>query len=125
MVNYPFELDDVDFSHMVERDSYSTELEPVFSSETVTMDKTIHKRLVRNRGYVTVGLNPQTAADTAALCNALLKCPIMVKYHCLQRHMDVYAQMALDNTLTASYLSRCLYRGEKWNEVKSITLMEL
>lgn len=125
MVDFPFELDGISFSRMVERDSYSTDLEPVYSDETVTMDKTIHKRLVRNRGYLTVGLNPQTAADTAALCNALLKCPISVKYHCLQRHMDVYAQMVLDNTLTASYLSRCLYRREKWNEVESITLMEL
>ena len=26
MVNYPFELDDVDFSHMVERDSYCTDI---------------------------------------------------------------------------------------------------
>lgn len=125
MVDYAFELDDVDFSHMVERDSYSTELEPIFSESIVTMDKTIHKQIIRSRGYLTVGLNPQTAADTQAICTALLKGPILVKYHCLQRHMDVYAQMVLDSTLTASYLSRCLYRGEKWNEMKSITLMEL
>lgn len=125
MVGYPFELDDVDFSHMVERDSYSTALEPVFSESITTIDKRIHKQLIRNRGTITVGLNPQTAADTQALCTALLKSSILVKYHCLQRHMDVYAQMVLDSTLTAAYLSRCLYRGEKWNEMQSITLMEL
>lgn len=125
MVDYPFELDDVDFSRMVERDSYSTDLEPIFSESITTMDKKIHKQLIRSRGYVTVGLNPQTADDTQAICTALLKSPILVKYHCLQRHMDVYAHMVLDSTLTAAYLSRCLYRGEKWNEVQSITLMEL
>lgn len=125
MVNYVFEINGVDFSGMVERDSYNTSLTPVFSPTITTMNGVDHFVQVRTRGGLSVRLNPQTADDVARFCGELLKGPVLVRYHCIQRNADVYATMALDNDLTAAYLSRCLHRGLKWVEAESIALREL
>lgn len=125
MVNFPFEISGVDFSGMVERDSYSTMLTPIYSQKITTMNGVDHFIQVRTRGGVSVRLNPQTAADTARICTQLLKGPVLVHYYCLQRNADAYATMALDSDLTAAHLSRCLHQGLKWNEMETITLVEL
>lgn len=125
MVDYAYEIGGVDFSGLVERDSYSTSLEPIYSEVIETMNRKRHFVLVRNRGSVTVKLNPQTEEDTARFCAAVLAGPVMVRYHCLQRNSDVYAEMALDNAATAAYLSRCLHRQQRWSELETITLTEL
>lgn len=125
MVDYVFEIGGEDFSAMVERDSYSTDLSPVFSTTITTMNQVDHFIQVRTRGFVSVRLNPQTSADMARFCSALLKGPVLVRYHCLQRNADVYATMALDSDLTANHLSRCLHLGQKWSEAETVTLREL
>lgn len=125
MVNYSFSINGVDFSGMVERDSYTTALTPVFSKTITTMNGVDHFVQVRTRGFVTVRLNPQTDADAASFCAELLKGPALVRYHCLQRNADVYATMAVDSDLTAAYLSRCLHMGKKWVEAEPVTLREL
>lgn len=79
MVNYAYEIGGVDFSGLVERDSYSTSLEPVYSEEIETMNRKRHFVLVRNRGTVTVKLNPQTEEDIARFCAAVLAGPVMVR----------------------------------------------
>lgn len=125
MVDYVFEIGGEDFSAMVERDRYKTDLSPVFSPTITTMNQVDHFVQVRTRGFVSVRLNPQTDTDMARFCSALLKGPVLVHYHCLQRNADVYATMALDSDLTAAYLSRCLHQGRKWSEAETVTLREL
>ena len=123
-VDYIVELNGTDYRRMVERDSYQTFRTPVFSDAVTTFDKITHKVLVRMRGGLTISLNPQTAEDTRALCEELARCPVVVKYHCLQRDIDVYANMAPD-TQSAQFLSRCRARGYRWNDLAAITLEEL
>ncbi len=124
MDKYKVQIDGVDFSHMVERDSYSTALEIVYSASVQTMDGITHTAPIRTRGSLSLGFNPQTSEDTRALCTALLKSPVEVLYYCLQRGEEVYATMMIDS-VSATYLSRCLAFGQKWNDLQAITLQEL
>lgn len=124
MVKYVLEINGKDFSSLVERDSYNTGLIPVTTEPVTTLDGIDHVALIRTKGILTVNLNPQTATDTAELFNELLKWPLQVKYHCLQRNLDVYA--AMKPTLpTVRHLSYCLYMGKRWNEISEISLEEL
>lgn len=123
-VNLTFSLNGTDYSRMVERDSYATGLIPVYSDAVTTFDGVDHMVLIRSKGTVTVGLNPQTAADTKSICEALNRCPVTVKYHCLQRNTDVTANMIVSQQ-SAKFLSRCKARGYVWNEIDAITLEEL
>lgn len=120
---YTFRLNGVDFSRMVERDSYNTALRPIIK-HIETMDGIKHIALVRHRGTVTVGFNPQTADDSAALSMALLSVPVICEYHCIQRNQDVTAKMMLDE-VAAKHLSRCRHRAQDWNDIGQIILEEL
>lgn len=124
MVNKTFKVNNTDYSGYIERDSYSTVTIPVYSETITTLDGVDHKALKRLKGRLTIGLNPQNAVNTAAICADLLSSPVEVQYTCLQRNQTVTAVMAIDQ-LSADFLSRCLYRGESWNSVQSITLTEL
>ena len=119
-----FRVNGVDFSRFVERDSYATALEPVYAETIQTMDGVNHTALLRTRGSIRLRFNPQTDSDTAARWSALLAAPCEVQYRCLQRDVDVTALMVVD-TISAQYLSRCLYLGDEWNQIESITLTEL
>lgn len=121
---YPLEINGVDFSQMVERDSYETSVQKVYSAAVTTMDGVDHVEPLRNRGTLTVKFNPQTAANTAKLCEVLLESPLHVLYHCLQRNTDVYANMIIDG-VSSRFLSRVLYAGQEWNETESIKFKEL
>lgn len=123
-IDYAFSINGKDFSQMVERDSYETTVTPIYSSALTTMDGVDHLVKVRDRGSVAAGLNPQSEADVADICDTLLAGPVEVFYHCLVRNMDRYATMIVDS-LTARNLSRCRARGLKWHEVGTITLTEL
>ena len=114
----------VDLTPYVERDSYRTSLSPVYSETINTLDGIGHTALLRLKGALRIGLNPQTDSDTATVCTTLLNSPCQVVYHCLQRDADVSALMKVD-TLSAQFLSRCLYLGDEWNEIEEITLTEL
>lgn len=123
-IRHLFRVNGVDFSRFVERDSYATSLEPVYAETIQTMDGVNHTALLRTRGSIRLRFNPQTDSDTAALCSALLAAPCEVQYRCLQRDVDVTALMCVD-TISAQFLSRCLYLGDEWNQIESITLTEL
>lgn len=124
MTNYTFTVNGTDFSKFVERDKYSTSLSPVYGETIQTIDGVGHTALLRKKGALRLTLNPQNATDTAAICTALLNSPCEVTYHCLQRNADVTALMTLDS-LSATFLSRCLYLGLPWNDIDSINLTEL
>ena len=124
MSKYTFTVNSHDYSDFVERDSYVTSLEPVYGETIQTIDGVGHTALLRLRGALSLKLNPKTAADTAAICTDLLASPCEVQYHCLQRNAAVTALMTVD-TITATYLSRCLYLGKAWNEIDEISLTEL
>lgn len=124
MVSLTFKVNNVDYSGMIERDSYETSLSPVYGETITTMDGIGHTAVLRFRGELSFKLNPSTAAATAAFVTDLLNAPVDVQYHCLQRNQDVSAQMVLDG-VSAAYLSRCLYGGASWNQIDSIKLKEL
>lgn len=124
MVSLTFKVNNTDYSGYIERDSYSTSVIPVYSETITTLDGVDHKTLKRLKGRLSVGLNPQNAANTALICADLLSSPVEVQYHCLQRNLDITANMVVD-TVSADFLSRCLFRGENWNQTQSITLTEL
>ena len=121
---YTFIVNGNDYTGRVERDSYRTAVTPVYGETVQTLDGVNHTALLRLRGSITVGLNPQTKANTAAICADLLQSPVEVQYHCLQRNANVTALMVAD-TISAQFLSRCLYGGASWNQLESITLKEL
>lgn len=124
MVSYTFKINNTSYAGFVERDSYETTLTPVYGETIKTMDGVNHTALLRLRGSVTVGLNPQTKANTATLCADLLTTPVEVQYHCLQRNADVTVLMTVDS-ISAQFLSRCLANGDEWNKIEEITLTEL
>lgn len=121
---YPVVINGEDFGQMVECDSYETSVQVVYSEVVTTMDGVDHTKQLRLRGVFSAAFNPQTAANTAKLCKALLASPVQVQYHCLQRDEDVSAKMIVDS-VTSQYLARVLCGGKKWNETRPITLKEL
>jgi hypothetical protein len=121
---YTFIVNGNDYTGLVERDSYRTAVTPVYGETIQTLDGVGHTALLRVKGSLTVKLNPQTASQTAAICADLLNAPCEVQYKCLQRNVNVTALMVLD-VVSAMFLSRCLYLGQKWNDVDEIVLKEL
>ena len=121
---YTFIVNGNDYTGLVERDSYRTAVTPVYGETIQTLDGVGHTALLRVKGSLTVKLNPQTAAQTAAICADLLNAPCEVQYKCLQRNVNVTALMVLD-AVSAMFMSRCLYLGQKWNDVDEIVLKEL
>ena len=124
MLDYTLTINGVDFTSMVERDSYVTSKIPVYCESIMTMDGVTHVALLRNKGEITFEMNPQNAAQTSAACVALLTMPCVVRYFDLQTQAYVNATMVIEQQ-TVQYLSRCLYKGERWNQMESITLTEL
>lgn len=123
-IRQKFIVNGTDFSRFIERDSYQTSLSPVYGETVQTIDGVGHTARLRLKGALRLALNPQTDTDTAAICTELLNSPCEVIYHCLQRDADVAARMTID-TVSASFLSRCLYWGDEWNQIEPITLTEL
>lgn len=124
MLDYSLRINGVDFTSLVERDSYRTNKIPVYSDSIVTMDGITHVALIRNKSEITFSFNPQNAQNTAMACNALLSMPCEVYFYDLQSQAYAVATMMIDGQ-SAQYLSRCLYRGERWSQMDSITLTEL
>ena len=122
MVSKTFKVNNTDYSGMVERDSYSTTLSPIYETVT-TLDGVSHSALKRWRGSLKVGLNPQSVTDAAKICADLLSGVVQVQYTCLQRNQDVTVQMTVDD-VSADYLSRCLFGGVGWADLGSIKLTE-
>ena len=79
MISYRFKAAGVDLAPYVERDGYTTALQPVFTETVTTMDGVDHDKLLRLRGSVTVKLNPQSAGNAAKISAALLGHPVEVE----------------------------------------------
>lgn len=124
MISFKFKAAGVDLAPYVERDSYTTAVQPVFTETVTTMDGVDHDKLLRLRGSVTVKLNPQSAGNAAKISAALLGHPVEVEYFCLQRQAVVVASMRAP-AQTAQFLSRCLAGGQQWSQAESITLEEM
>ncbi len=122
--NYTVNINGVDVTSMIEIDSYSTALIPVYGGSVTTMDGVEHVSVLRNKGKISFSVNPLTDTQTAQLTYALQPAVVEVKYHCLQRNTTIIATMRIDG-ITAQHLGRVRFAGRKWNEIAGITLMEL
>ena len=124
MLDYTLRINGVDFTQYVERDSFQTRKIPVYSESVVTLDGVTHVALLRNKGEITFEFNPQNADTMTECATALLSQPCEVYYWSLQtqRYETVYMTI---NQQAAQYLSRCLYRGQRWSQAESVTLTEL
>ncbi len=124
MLDYTVTINGVDFTSMIERDSYQTSRIPIYSERITTIDGVDHIVMLRNKGAMSFSLNPQTAAQTEAAYNALIQQPCEVNYYNLQAQEYQSAYMITDRQ-TAEYLSRCQYKGLRWNQMGPITFEEL
>ena len=124
MLDYTLTINGVNFTAMVERDSYHTARIPVFSESVTTMDGVDHVALLRNKSSLTFEFNPQTTAQTKTAYDALTAQPCTVYFFNIQSNAYKTANMKLDEQ-SAQYLSRCLSRGLRWNQMDPITLTEL
>lgn len=97
MTKYTFQINGTDFSDIVSKYGYDTDLMPVKTNTLTTMDGVDHFRVLRYKGRLNVTLNPQTALDRARIYGALQSQPLTVTYHCFQRGGDVAVKMSLDN----------------------------
>ena len=122
--NYTVIIGGVDITAMIEVDSYSTELVPVYGGSVTTMDGVEHVSVLRKRGKLNFSVNPLTDTQTAKLTDALHTSVVEVQYHCLQRNTTIIATMRIDG-LTAQHLGRVRYAGRSWNEIAGISLTEL
>ena len=121
MTEYNFKVNGKDFSRLVARYGYATDLKPV----TVTykdLDQVEHEKIVRYRGFLTVPLNPLLEADSAELCAELLKRPLMIEYDCLQRHVPVEANMRL-TSVPMEYLAKAA--GRRWMQAIKLDFEQL
>lgn len=124
MLDYTLTINGVNFMPYIERDSYKTSKIPVYSESVMTIDGYSHVALLRNKNEISFEFNPQNSEDISICANALLSLPCEVYFYSLQTQQYEYANMTLTQQV-AQYLSRCLYRGERWNQAELITLTEL
>lgn len=121
MTEYPFKINGKDFSRLVNRYGYTTDLKPVVVTYT-DLNQVEHEKIVRYRGFVTVPLNPLLEEDSAELCAELLKRPLSIEYHCFQRHTTVVATMRLDS-IPMEYLAKAA--GRRWMQAINLDFAQL
>lgn len=121
---YTVIVDGVDITAMIEVDSYSTALVPVYGGSVTTMDGVKHTSIIREKGQLRFAVNPLTDAQTRNLNAAMNGGIAEVQYHCLQRNTTIIATMEVDKP-TARHMGRISYGGAKWNELSEITMTEL
>lgn len=124
MLYYTLTVNSTDITNYVKFDSYSTSKVPVYSNSVVTMDGVTHVRQIRSKGAVSFELNPQDAATTKIIAEALLTQPCSVYYFNLQTQTYETVNMMMDEQ-SAEYLALCEAKGLKWNQLSPIQLTEL
>lgn len=124
MLDYTLTVNGTDLTKYVKYDSYSTNKTPMYADPVTTLDGVQHTALIRSVGSVTFELNPQNATDTQIIASALLTQPCAVKYFSLQTQQYEDATMKLTDQ-SADYLVKCKFLGQKWNQINTITLVEL
>ncbi len=120
VAKYVLQVNGVDLTDLVERNSYSTSLTNVTSARITTLDGVDHVTLIRQKGVLRCRLNPQTAAETKLVMDALRVLPAEVYYHCIQRNANVYANMMVDG-MSGDYLAKI---GD-WIQTGTLTFTEL
>lgn len=94
---YTFTVNNVDLKTKVQRYSYETTYEPVYSDTITTMDMVDHTVITRWRHGLSVTLNPMSETDIANLQTALGGSLVAsVKFSSLQLGADVTCDMRLD-----------------------------
>lgn len=93
MTNYLFTINGVDFSDVVHKYGYQTDLVPVYSKRVTTLDKVDHEVVVRRRGGLTITSNPLKRERAKELAAALSSLPGQIGYHSFQLGRDVTQRM--------------------------------
>lgn len=122
--NYTVIINGVDITSMIEVDSYTTDLVPVYGGSVTTMDGVEQVSVLRHKGKLSFAVNPLTDAQTARLNDALQPAVVEVQYHCLRRNTTIIATMRTDGA-TARHMGRVRFGGCRWNELSKISLTEL
>ena len=124
MLDYTLTVNGTDLTNYVLYDSYSTNKTPVYANSVTTLDGVEHTALIRTRGSLTFQLNPQNATITQTIASSLLTQPCSVHYFSLQTQQYEDDTMKLTDQ-SADYLVKCKFLGQKWNQINTITLVEL
>lgn len=124
MTDKTFTVNSVNLAPFVERDSYNTRKEPVYSDTITTMDGVDHCVPLRSRNILSVSFNPVTQAEAVTIITALMSLPASVTFTSLQTGQSETASMILSET-EINFLSRCLSAGQSWVSIGEIELTEL
>lgn len=95
MSKFPFKVNGVDFSALVNKYGYSTDRVPVYSSNWTDLSGTDHSVKLRDKGWLYVTLNDITAEQSAKLCRQLRKPTLDVEYHSFQLGQTVVERMRI------------------------------
>lgn len=114
----------VDITPMIEIDSYTTALVPVYGGSVTTMDGVKHTSIIREKGELRFAVNPLTDVQTRNLNAAMQSGIVEVQYHCLQRNTTIICTMEIDRP-TVRHMGRVRFGGARWNELSEITMTEL
>lgn len=92
MTDLTFKINNVDFSSIVDRWEYSTDLIPVTLTRT-DLNKVDHTIVVRHRGVCSVKLNPISPDQAKSLFDELTDAPCLVDYFSFQEKTSVQRTM--------------------------------
>ena len=91
-----FTINSTDCSSYLTKYGYSTTYTPIYASSVTTLDGVEHTALIRHRGTLKVTIKPMTATDWATFISNINGGIMSITYSCLQRGIDVTANMRLD-----------------------------
>lgn len=122
MTKFTFKLNGVDFSGLVHKNGYQTDLKPVVSWSMTDLSGVEHQVISRWRYELTLELNPMTAAQAQALCAELRYQPISATFTSLQTGEDVSAEMRVEEMPLQHQLTA---RNTDWHRGFTLTLQQL
>lgn len=112
-LSYPYTctINNTDFKTKVQRYSYETSYEPVYSDTITTMDGIDHTVITRWRHGLSVVINPMSEAELATLQSSLGSANIAtVTFSSLQLGVDVTCNMRLEPSSAALVLKNASRR---------------
>ena len=111
MTDLAFAVNGVDFSALVHKNGYATDLEPVYAGQYTDLNQVDHYILKRYRGIFCPTLNDLEAQQSLELCDELLKPQLNVTYFSFQRGRVVTEAMRL-TSIPREQLMRT--RSRRW-----------
>lgn len=123
MTRNVLEINGVDFSDIVEKNSYHTERTPITQSVT-TIDGVEHIAIIREVDSLSFKTNPLTQDRYKTLCDQMRNGFCTVRYTHLQVGAVLVEQMKYD-AATAGYLADCKYLNKKWVQPGPIQFIQL